>query len=91
MGPRRIDCGLLTGPTPTPPLKGRGLFAESAALLCGQCALLLSWRPDEFWDATPAELGCVLAAYAPCDGTPPDAADLQKLMELHPDAQTGGE
>ncbi len=86
-----------TAPTPpplrgsSPPLKGRGLFATEASTLCGQCALLLGWRPVEFWEATPAELACVLAAYAPHNETPPDAADLQRLMELFPDAPTGGE
>lgn len=63
-------------------------FSEAAQKLCGQCALLLGWRPAEFWDATPAELACVLAACAPQGEVPPDATDLQKLMELFPDAPT---
>ena len=67
------------------------LFTDSAAALCGQCALLLGWRPNEFWDATPAELACVFSAYAPHEEPPPDAADLRKLMEMYPDAPTGGE
>ena len=68
-----------------------GGFANAALKLCGQCALLFGWRPHEFWDATPAELACVLAAYAPRDETLPNAADLQKLREMYPDAPTGGE
>jgi uncharacterized phage protein (TIGR02216 family) len=60
-------------------------FAQEVAELCGQCALLLGWRPAEFWAATPAELACVLRAYAPPEHTPPDRADLKKLMELFPD------
>lgn len=66
-------------------------FAETASRLCGQCALAFGWRPVDFWDATPAELDCVLAAYSPHKDTPPDAAELMKLMELFPDAPTGGE
>jgi hypothetical protein len=57
-------------------------FAESALQLCGQCALLLGWRPDDFWSATPAELACILNAPTPRGEGPPD---LQKLMELFPD------
>ena len=38
------------------------MFANSAAKLCGQSAVLLGWRPHEFWAVTPAELECVLAA-----------------------------
>ena len=65
-----------------------GRFANAATQLCGQCAVLLGWRPHEFWHATPAELACVLAAYAPREEAPPDAVALQKLMELFPDAPT---
>jgi uncharacterized phage protein (TIGR02216 family) len=32
------------------------MFGEAAARLCGMASLLLGWRPDEFWKATPAEL-----------------------------------
>ena len=62
-----------------------GTWADAALQLCGECALLLGWRPAEFWDATPAELTCVLSAYAPQEEAPPDAADMRKLMELFPD------
>lgn len=66
-------------------------FADTALQLCGQCALLLGWRPDEFWDTTPAELACVLSAMLPQSDTPPNPDDLQKLMALFPDAPTGGD
>lgn len=36
-------------------------FAEAAVRLCGVAAQLLSWRPSEFWTATPAELAACLA------------------------------
>jgi Phage tail assembly chaperone protein, TAC len=67
------------------------IFADAAVQLCGQCALLLGWRPAEFWNATPAELGCVLNAIEVQTEAPPDASDLQTLMELFPDAPTGGD
>ena len=39
-------------------------FAEVAARLAGVVAVLLGWRPEEFWRATPEELAGVLAALA---------------------------
>jgi uncharacterized phage protein (TIGR02216 family) len=46
---------------------------------------LLGWRPDEFWNATPAELGAILAALAGEEIAPAGAADLARLKELFPD------
>jgi Phage tail assembly chaperone protein, TAC len=66
-------------------------FADAAVQLCGQCALLLGWRPSEFWEATPAELACILDAVAAQVEAPPNTDDLTRLMELFPDAPTGGE
>ena len=60
-------------------------FTLNAVQLFGQCALLLGWRPDEFWKATPAELACILQAITAQDQTPPDAVDVKKMMELFPD------
>jgi uncharacterized phage protein (TIGR02216 family) len=60
-------------------------FAESALRLCGQCALLFGWRPDDFWDATPAELACILRAMMPDDATPPDRDTITNLMKVFPD------
>jgi hypothetical protein len=37
-------------------------FSEAAGRLAGLAGALLGWRPEEFWRATPAELGTVLAA-----------------------------
>jgi hypothetical protein len=44
-------------------------FADAARQLAGQSALLLGWRPHEFWSATPAELAAIFAAQG--DATPP--------------------
>ena len=43
-------------------MSGSERFSESAAKLAGLAGALLGWRPDEFWRATPAELGVVLEA-----------------------------
>ena len=57
-------------------------FAAQAGRLAGKVALLLGWRPDEFWTATPAELGAIFSARAESD---PHAGmsrdDLKRMME----------
>lgn len=60
-------------------------FADAAERLAGVAGVIAGWRPDEFWRATPAELGAVLRAI---DGDPePGAAaiDLKRLQEMFPD------
>lgn len=61
------------------------MFSDAAGRLAGLAGALLGWRPDEFWNATPAELAAVLEAMA---GDPPAAAgadDLARLKEMFPD------
>jgi uncharacterized phage protein (TIGR02216 family) len=65
-------------------------FADTALHLAGQAAMLLGWRPDEFWQATPAELATTLAAFAPADAAA-DHSLLEQMMEQYPDAPTGGD
>jgi len=60
-------------------------FAAVAARLAGAAGLILGWRPDEFWRATPAELAAVLAAMTPEKEPPASADDLRRLMEIFPD------
>ncbi len=64
-------------------------FTQSARRLAGCTALLLGWRPDEFWRATPQELADALDALsAPAGGSraePMARTDLTKLMEASPD------
>jgi uncharacterized phage protein (TIGR02216 family) len=59
-------------------------FAAKAAGLAGLAGVLLGWRPDEFWRATPEELGAVLATLrgdeAACE--PVDGAALRRLQEM---------
>lgn len=56
-------------------------FAASARILAGQTALLLGWRPPDFWAATPAELAAIFAAKA--DIAPPGLGldDFSELLE----------
>lgn len=56
-------------------------FGESAARLCHAAGLLLGWRPDEFWNATPAELA--LALRAPSEEA--EAITIDELKRRFPD------
>ena len=59
-------------------------FGEAATRLCHAAAKLLGWRPDEFWNATPAELATTLRA--PMDTNEgPDAALIERLRKRFPD------
>ena len=60
-------------------------FAEAAGRLAGVAGALLGWRPDEFWRATPAELGAVLAVLAPQAGEGVGADELARLRAMFPD------
>ena len=59
-----------------------GTFSESARELAGQTALLLGWRPPEFWAATPAELAAIFAAQAEAVRAPNlSRGDFTQLLE----------
>ena len=61
-------------------------FTDAAGRLAGLAGLLFGWRPAEFWAATPAELGALVAAAAgEADPLPPDAALIAQLQEQFPD------
>lgn len=62
-------------------------FADAAARLAGVAGLLLGWRPEEFWRATPEELAAVLRAAGGGDeaGAGVDGAELRRLMGVMPD------
>ena len=46
-----------------------GSFGAAALRLSGAASRRLGWRPDDFWNATPAELNAALAMPA----GPPDS------------------
>jgi hypothetical protein len=58
-----------------------GTFAESARELAGQTALLLGWRPSEFWAATPAELAAIFAVRASVEPPSLSRDDLTIMLE----------
>lgn len=61
------------------------MFSEAAGRLAGVAGALLGWRPEEFWRATPAELGAVLAAMAGDAEAPASPGDLERLRKMFPD------
>lgn len=60
-------------------------FSESAGRLAGLAGALLGWRPDEFWRATPAELGAVLGAMAGEAADAVSRSEFEALMKRFPD------
>jgi hypothetical protein len=61
------------------------VFRQGAARLAGMAGALLGWRPDEFWNATPAELAAVIAAMAEDAPTNLTADEIARLKEMFPD------
>ena len=59
-------------------------FGEAAERLAGAAALLLGWRPDEFWQATPAELATALKSF---EAEGPDADAIAALRARFPDEE----
>lgn len=64
---------------------GNADFSSGAARLAGIATVLLGWRTDEFWRATPAELATIFAALAPPAAAAGDAALIRRLKDHFPD------
>lgn len=64
-------------------------FADVAARLAARTALTLGWRPDDFWNATPAELQGISQAIASDGEAPPSADIMHRLMTQFPDSPSG--
>ena len=60
-----------------------GSFGDSAARLSSAASLLLGWRPDEFWNSTPAELALAVSFVDAPDA--PDAKVIEALRDRFPD------
>lgn len=59
-------------------------FGEAAGRLSSAASLLLGWRPNEFWDSTPAELAlAIMFDERPADA--PDATTIEALKRRFPD------
>jgi uncharacterized phage protein (TIGR02216 family) len=59
-------------------------FGDAAARLCSAAAALLGWRPNEFWDATPAELAIALGLAGEA-GDAPELTTIEELKRRFPD------
>lgn len=65
---------------------GSARFGTGAARLAGFAGAVLGWSPDQFWQATPAELAGVVAALSGEGGAaPPDATTIARMREAFPD------
>jgi uncharacterized phage protein (TIGR02216 family) len=58
-------------------------FGGNALRLSGATAMLLGWRPGEFWEATPAELAAALSPAGPAEA--PDCEAIAELIRRFPD------
>ena len=59
-------------------------FGEAAARLSGAASLLLGWRPNEFWEATPAEMALAIN-FSDGAAPPPDPETIEALRRRFPD------
>ena len=59
-------------------------FGDAAERLCSAASLLLGWRPDEFWTATPAELALALQMPTTSNDTI-NRATIDELRRRFPD------
>jgi len=60
-------------------------FGDGARRLSSVAARLLGWRPDEFWNATPAEFAAILAPDASANARPLSRVEMNRLMEQDDD------
>ncbi|WP_417593462.1 phage tail assembly chaperone [Parasphingorhabdus sp.] len=72
------------GPRPSP---GHNDFSSSIQKLSGTASAVLGWTPEQFWQATPAELATIFAAFAGSgsDSVPLGTEQFEKLKETFPD------
>ncbi len=61
------------------------MFSEAAARLAGLAGALFGWRPNDFWQATPAELAAVVEALAGAGAAPMTRDELARLEERFSD------
>lgn len=63
-------------------------FGRRAVEHFSAAALLLGWRPREFWEATPAELWAALQPLS-CAGEAPERSEIERLRAQFPDKTDG--
>jgi uncharacterized phage protein (TIGR02216 family) len=59
-------------------------FGVAAAALGSAASAVLGWRPNEFWEATPAELALALQ-FPGGAAEPPDPTTIEELRQRFPD------
>lgn len=59
-------------------------FGDAAAQLSSAASAVLGWRPDDFWNATPAELALALQ-FPGGAAEPPDSMTIEELRRRFPD------
>lgn len=64
-----------------------GGFRPGANLLAGVATRLFGWTPDQFWQATPAEMATILNSPNDGGGAPLSRAELHSLMERDKNGQ----
>ena len=63
-------------------------FGSGAVRLAGLMGRLAGWSPDQFWQATPADVAAVLAAWADDEeAVPVERGALAAMMERFPDGR----
>lgn len=66
--------------------EGAPHFGRRAVVLAGLMARVADWRPEDFWNATPADVAAVLAAWTgEEEAARMDSAALAAMMEAFPD------
>jgi uncharacterized phage protein (TIGR02216 family) len=58
-----------------------GPFAAGAAKLAGLIPRAFGWRPDDFWNATPAELAAIVGASSAPNAEPLSRTELDRMLE----------
>lgn len=58
-------------------------FRASAAHLAGLIPAAIGWTPDQYWNATPAELAAILLALSPVNqsAAPLNKSEMEKLKD----------
>ena len=58
-------------------------FRSTAAHFAGLVPVLTGWTPDQYWNATPAELAAILMALSPTGQTAPplNKSEMEKLKD----------
>ena len=84
-GEGRDRCDIVCDYRAAPASAGVTGFTQTATRLAGLAGALLGWRPQEFWNATPAELATILTALAPDANDAADRDLITLLKEQFPD------